>query len=126
MCSPITLGFIGHLLSLQGLLWFYFGVPALFALVSIFHDCTGKLAKTTHALRRGSIFAFWSFAFYLATLLLAFLGFVIPHAGLLAFLIPLAPFVGGLAGSLCWRGKLPGTRKEPKPEEPPTDSSDSD
>ena len=54
----------------------------------------------------------WVLAFYLGTQAVALLGAVaMPEnwGDPWGFLIFLAPFAGGLAGSLCWRGKLPGS-----------------
>ncbi|MEK7952042.1 hypothetical protein [Luteolibacter soli] len=109
--------------------WFITGLPLLFSFIAVYHGCTGKWALANYYLRQTSMTVLWSVAFYFG-----FIGFVVlmtlgvPLAWRDSFipLIALSPLAGGWAGSLCWRGKLPGTGKETKPAASPIDAGDSD
>jgi hypothetical protein len=86
----------------------------LFASVAVFHGCTGKLVRINDALRRTAVLVLWVLAFYVGAIALAGLSTLIFPQGILAVILSLASVLAGaLAGSLCMRGKLPGTRSEP-------------
>jgi uncharacterized membrane protein (GlpM family) len=95
------------------------GIPLLFPFVAVFHEFTGKLPRTNHALRTTALFVLWPLSFYFVTLALVSLVLILPNLGSDFGVLIFAPaLVGGFAGSLCWRGKLPGTRAI-RPSHPP-------
>jgi hypothetical protein len=97
--------------------------------VAVYHGCTGKWALANYRLRQSSLMVLWVVAFYLGFIILLFLlAFGAPTGWGEPFLalIYLSPLAGGWAGSLCWRGKLPGTDKQFTPGERPADVDDSD
>lgn len=105
------------------------GFPLLFAFVAVYHGCTGNWAFANEYLRQSSLMVLWVIAFYFGFIVLVLLvaaGAPPEWDAFLLTLVIFSPLAGGWAGSLCWRGKLPGTRKEQEPEEPPADSSDTD
>jgi hypothetical protein len=115
---------LGWLLPPEAYLWVIIGFPLLFAFVAVYHGCTGKWARATYYLRQTSLTALWALAFHLGYIALVFLlamGVPREWGEALLPLIYFCPLAGGLAGSLCWRGKLPGTRKEFEPKDPPVD-----
>lgn len=90
------------------------GTPLLFSCVAVYHELTGKLTRTNHALRTIALFVLWPLSFYFVTLGLVVLMLTIPSLGSAFGILIFAPaLAGGTAGSLCWRGKLPGTRAIP-------------
>lgn len=87
------------------------GTPLLFSCAAVYHEFTGKLPRTNHVLRTTALFVLWPLAFYFVTLVLVVLTLCIPNLGSTFGILIFAPaLAGGAAGSLCWRGKLPGTR----------------
>ena len=122
LCSAPLL--LGWLLTPEAYLWLIIGFPLLFAFVAVYYGCTGKWAQVNFYLRQTSLTVLWALAFYLGHIALVWLLALGAPQGWVEPLFPLiffAPLAGGLAGSLCWRGKLPGTRKELEPKEPPVD-----
>ena len=116
---------LGWLLTPEACLWLILGFPLLFAFVAVYHGCTGKWPRTNYYFRQTSLTVLWALAFYLGYFvlygLLIFFGVPLGLGEPLLPLIFFSPLAGGWAGSLCWRGRLPGTRKQPKPETPPVD-----